>query len=294
MKSKTSQNRSLFKGRGPWLAALTAFWGGAAALLYAVELKNDNVSSRKPVNISSYQLTFIRPEGLTLFTGDVKAVHDKVVLFADQIRALEENREATASGHVKVIDHSEAITLTCGNLEYQDLMDLMTAHDHPVLTTLDEKNNPITVIGRQMEVDSVEKTVVINQNVQILHKEGTAEAQKATFYSSDDKFVLEDDPEVYTDNGLLSGRRITTNLGTDRSVFVEGMADAIFNPNGKPVTNNKEGKSLAKAQGTATPSATVTPAAGAVSFTPGAPDQPGAPAGTGPGQAPLRPGGPLW
>ncbi len=295
MKSKTSQNRNPFKGKKPWLAALTAFWGGSVALLHAVELKNDReVSSRKPVNISSYQLTFIRPQGLTLFTGDVKAVHDKVVLFADQIRALEENREATASGHVVVVDHGEGITLTCGNLEYQDLMDLMTAHDHPALTTLDEKGNPITVLGRQMEVDSVEKTVVINQNVQILHKEGTAEAQKATFYSADDKFVLEDEPKVYTDNGLLSGRRITTNLGADRSVFVEGMADAIFNPNGKPVTNNKEGLSLAKASGTATPSATVTPVADNDNSAAGTHGQSSAPVGTGPGQAPLRPGGPLW
>ena len=71
----------------------------------------------------------------------------------------------------------------------------------------------------------------------IHHPNGHAEAQKATFYSKEDKLILEDDPKVETDNAVLSGRRIVTNLGQDRNIMVEGMADAIFNPNGKPITN---------------------------------------------------------
>jgi lipopolysaccharide export system protein LptA len=235
------------------LAAFTVFMAAGAAL--AFELKSDDrqVSTHKPVNISSSQLMFDRPRRLTLFTGNVKAVHDKIVLQADKLDALEENREATADGHVQVVDLSQGITMTCGNLEYQDLMNLMTAHDHPLLTTLDEEGHPITVRGRQMEVDSDKKTVVINQNVQILHKEGRAEAQKATFLSKEDKFILEDEPKVYTDNGLLSGRRIVSEMGGDRGVMVEGMADAIFNPNGKPVTTLPERKSGALPGGPAGP-----------------------------------------
>jgi len=240
MKSRISANRSLFKHPGPVALLLLA---AAATFLYAYEIKNDKeVSARKPVNITSNDLTFDRPDGLTLFMGNVKAVHGETTLFADKIKALEDNQEATADGHVQTIDTQQGITMTCGNLEYQDLMDLMTAHDHPVLTTLDENGRPITALGRQMELDSVNKTVVIHQNVQILHKEGRAEAQLATFLSQEDKFILEEDPKAYTDNGLLSGRRITANIGTDRSLMVEGMADAIFNPNGKPVTTPAAGK----------------------------------------------------
>ena len=264
-------------------------------MAFAFEVKDDReVSSRKPVNISAHQLTFDRPRGLTLFTGNVKAVHDQVVLLADQIRALEENREATAAGHVEVVDHSQAITLTCGNLEYQDLMDLMTAHDHPLLTTLDEKGLPITVIGRQMEVDSVKKTVVINQNVQILHKEGRAESQKAIFLSKEDKFILEEDPKVYTDNGLLSGRRITTNLGEDRSMMVEGMADAVFNPNGKPVTTKAPGGPVTGVGAVGTPSAPTTPVANNPALGHNDSAQPGATPAAIPGQAPFQSGGQLW
>ncbi len=260
-----------------------------------MEVKEDrDVSSRKPVQISASQLTFDRPQGLTLFTGNVKALHDQVVLLADQIRALEENREATAVGHVEVVDHSQAITLTCGNLEYQDLMDLMTAHDHPLLTTLDENGQPITVLGRQMEVDSVKKTIIINQNVQILHKEGTAEAQRATFLSKEDKFILEEDPKVYTDNGLLSGRRITANMGEDRSLMVEGMADAIFNPNGKPVTAKTTGRPVTGARGAAVPVSSPTPVANDGSLGHNDSVQPSAAPSNLPGQSPLKPGGPLW
>jgi lipopolysaccharide export system protein LptA len=237
MKFKTSLNPNLFKIS---VLSIVAFLLVALpGLLKAYEIKNDKeVSSHKPVNITSDNLSFDRLRGLTLFTGDVKALHDKIVLIADMVKALEENKEATANGHIQVVDNSQGITLTCGNLEYQDLMELMTAHDHPILTTLDEKGNPITVLGRQMELDSVMKTVVINQNVQILHNDGHAESQKATFLSQEDKFILEDNPKVYTDNGLLSGRRIVSDIGADKDIMVEGMADAIFNPNGKPVTTS--------------------------------------------------------
>jgi lipopolysaccharide export system protein LptA len=247
--------KTVFPRTTSWFAFFTAFFG-AVVFLPAFEIKKDQqVSSKKPVSISSHQLTFNRPMGLTLFTGNVKATHDKIILLSDEIHAMEDNREATANGHVNVVDSSQGITLTCGNLEYQDLMNLMTAHDHPVLTTVDEGGHPITVTGRQMEVDSQKKTVVINQDVQIIHKEGHAEAQKATFLSQTDQFVLEDDPKVYTDNGLLSGRRIISNMGgSDRNVFVEGMADAIFNPNGKPVTTT-----TGKKTGSVGPNASATP-----------------------------------
>jgi len=290
---RTSQNPNPFNR--PGFLAFACLFVGAVALSFAMEVKEDrDVSSRKPVNISAAQLTFDKPQGLTLFTGNVKAIHDQVVLLADQIRALEENRQATAAGHVTVVDHSQAITLTCGNLEYQDLMDLMTAHDHPSLTTLDENGHPITVLGRQMEVDSVKKTVVINQNVQILHKEGRAESQKATFLSKQDKFILEEDPEVYTDNGLLSGRRITANMGEDRSIMVEGMADAIFNPNGKPVTAKAAGGPVTGTRGAVIPPSGPRPVANDGSLGHNDSVQPGATPGSLPGQSPLKPDGPLW
>ncbi len=213
---------------------------GAAAVGKAYDIKDTReVSSRKPVIITSVQLIFDRLKGLTLFKGKVKAVHDHVTLSADEIRAASENREATADGKVRVVDPTAALTMTCGNLEYLDLMNLMTAHDHPLLTSLDENGRPISILGRQMELDSQKKTVVIHQNVQLIHDDGKAEAQKATFLSREDKFILEEEPKLIMGNGELTGRRIVSNLGSNRSVFVEGMADAVFYPAGRPVPKGK-------------------------------------------------------
>lgn len=204
--------------------------------LLAYEIKDDReVSSRKPVNISSAgPLTYDRLGGLTVFKKNVKAVHGKVVLTSDEIRALTGNKEATAEGHVKVVDQSMGSTLTCGNLEYQDSLNTMTAHDHPLVTSLDESGRPITIMGRQMEMNSENKTVVIHQNVQIFHEDGKGEAQKATFLAKEDRFILEEDPSMTVPNGKLTGRRIVSNLGSDRGVIVEGMADAVFYPMGAP------------------------------------------------------------
>jgi lipopolysaccharide export system protein LptA len=212
----------------------------AAVPLLAFEIdKAQEVSSKKPVQISSDQLTFDRPRGMTLFTGNVKALHDRIILLTQKLQALEDNREASATGSVKVTDASQGITLTCGSLEYEDRMNLMAAHDHPILTTQDEKGKTIKVSGRQMELDSEKKTVTINQNVLIEHPEGKGESQRATFLSQSEQFILEDDPKFTTDNGVLTGRRIRANMGGDRGIVVEGMAEAYFNPNGKPVIPSK-------------------------------------------------------
>ncbi len=235
-----------------FLGALVAniVFVGFTNSVFAYDIKdNREVSSRKPVNISAVQLFFDRLKGLTLFKGGVKAVHDQVVLTANEVRAMSENREATADGKVKVVDPTTDLTVTCGNLEYQDLMSLMTAHDHPLLTSLDENGRPITAMGRQMELDSEKKTVVIHQNVQIFHDDGKAEAQKATFLSKEDKFILEEDPKLTMSNGQLSGRRIVSNLGSGRSILVEGMADGVFYPSGLPQTVKSDGKGLAPAKG---------------------------------------------
>ncbi len=218
-----------------FLAALLVLAGAGGLRAYEVD-DHHEVSGRKPVNISAFQLLFDRLKGLTLFKGNVKAIHGHVTLTSDEMRALSENREATAEGKVKVVDPTAALTMTCGNLEYEDMMNLMTAHDHPLLTSLDENGRPITVLGRQMELDSEKKTVVIHQNVQIIHDDGKAEAQKATYLSQEDKFILEEDPQMTVPNGKLSGRKIVSNLGAGKSVLVEGMADAVFYPSGMPVT----------------------------------------------------------
>ena len=244
--------------------SLACLWALAPlALGYEIQ-EHRTITPKKPVNISAEELNFDRLKSLTVFSGKVKAIHDKVTLNSDIMRAISDNRNATALGHVLVVDSSNGMTLTCGNLDYQDLMDLMTAHDHPLLTAEDEKGLPITVLGRQMVFDSVAKTVQINQDVSILHADGKAEAQKATYFSAEDKFVLEDDPKVQMTNGQMSGRRIVSNFGGDRSIICEGLAEADFYPQGKsasaaPVSGTSPAKPQANGVSSAPVSGTALP-----------------------------------
>ena len=223
------------------LTALVSFFAGLF-LARADEATSPakQVTRKNPVSISSSQLTFDKLKGLTLFKGKVKALHGTVVLTADEIRAFSDDNVATAKGHVKVVDKTQSVTLTCGNLEYQNMMEVMTAHDHPMLVSVDNKKKPVTILGRQMVIDSENKTFVVNQNVEILQAETNAEAQKATFFANDNKLILENDPRVYTSSAQITARRITTNLGEDKSFFAEGLADALFNPNGEPLPVTKK------------------------------------------------------
>jgi lipopolysaccharide export system protein LptA len=255
--------------------SLVCLWALAPmALGYEIQ-EHRTITPKKPVNISADQLNFDRLKSLTIFTGKVKAIHDKVTLNSDIMRAISDNRNATALGHVLVVDSSNGMTLTCGNLDYQDLMDLMTAHDHPLLTAQDEKGLPITVIGRQMVFDSVAKTVQINQDVSILHADGKAEAQKATYLSAEDKFVLEDDPKVEMTDGQMSGRRIVSNFGEDRSIICEGLAEADFYPQGKSASAPVSGTSPANPQGasaSSAPASGTSPSSPSKGTTPSAPE----------------------
>ncbi len=232
MKSRISMNpRNSNRVIAGVLACLWMVLAPGVILGYEIN-DHSHVSSKKPVRITANQLTFDRLNSLTLFKGYVVATHEKVKLRSDQLRAISDNREATALGHVKVVDSSSAMTLTCGNLEYLDLMSTMTAHDHPVLTAVDENGMPLTVKGRQIEMDSENKTVAVNQNVDFTSADGHAIAQKALYISREDKLILEGEPSITYQNGKISGRRITSHLGQDRSVFSEGMAEAVFSTDG--------------------------------------------------------------
>ena len=245
MRNIVNLKNSKINSRGILLAAALGVGLTPALWAYDIPVKKE-VSPKKPVEISAEQLTYDRLESLTLFKGEVRAVHDHVVLTADEIRAVSANREASAVGHVRVVDPTMGSTITCGSLEYLDLMNTMTAHDRPELTTVDSSGQPMTITGRQMEMDSKNKTVVIHQNVRILDNEGRAEAQKATYFSKEDKLVLEEDPEILMPNGELSGRRIVSGLGNDQSVLVEGMAEAVFYPKAQalPPDKNPSGPTL--------------------------------------------------
>ncbi len=233
--------------------------GGSApatekALLDGDRLKS--ISPEKPVNITSDQLSFDKLNGLTLFNGAVKVTHDQVILNSDQVEASSNNRVATALGHVRVNDLKSNMHLTCGNLDYHDLMDQITAHDHPVIDTLDENGLPMTIRSRQMELYTQQKKVVAHQDVEILHDTGRSEAQLATYDGKTDQVILEENPMVFTPQGVLAGRRITTNLSGDHRVIVEGMAEAEFYSSPQPVPTKPPGAGtsspLPSGMGTAT------------------------------------------
>ena len=149
------------------------------------------ISGGKPVNISSNQLKFDRVNGLTLFSGDVKVLHDGLVMNSDLLQASEGNRMASALGNVKVDDLKSNLHLSCGNLDYNDLMSQITAHDHPVLSTVDETGLPVTILSRQMELYEQEKKVIAHQDVEILRDASRSESQLATFdVPKSDQLVL--------------------------------------------------------------------------------------------------------
>jgi lipopolysaccharide export system protein LptA len=145
-------------------------------------------------------------------------------------------------------------------------MDQITAHDHPVLDTVDENGMPLTIRSRQMELYAQQKKVVAHQDVEILHDGGRSEAQLATFDAKTNQLVLEENPRIFMPQGVIAGRRITTTLTGDHRFIVEGMAEAEFYSQPQAIPSKPSGN------GTSTPlgpgmGVTSNPTSGAASGT---------------------------
>jgi len=236
---------------------------GGFVLAAPVELpKFGDVSVRQPVEIRSRELLFERGDGMTKFSGDVQAIHGSMLLRADEIWATSGNRQATAEGHVSAIDNSMAATLTCGHLEYRDLMGIITAHDDPLLTSVDDKGNPVTLVSRQMEFYSEQKKAVANQSVVMTSLEGYARAQKATLLQDRGEIFLEGEPHVFTTQGDFSGRLLKMDL-KENKFEADGSVEVNFYPtplSQAPAPSSAEPTGGRKRSGSPSPSQT--PSAG--------------------------------
>jgi lipopolysaccharide export system protein LptA len=188
-----------------------------------------DISPRNPVEIRSRELTFERGSGLTRFSGDVLVTHGNLRMQADEVRAASGNRQATAEGHVTAVDAGMAATLTCGHLEYRDLMQVITAHDSPMLTSVDDNLRPVSLTSRQMEFYSDRKEAVAHQDVVMTSSEGYAVAGKATLLQEKGEVLLEGEPRVFTTQGDFSGRRLKLNMRENR-YEAEGGVEVNFYP----------------------------------------------------------------
>lgn len=213
--------------RGWTLAVLAAAGTGLAAV--ASSPPKIEITPKKPVEIRSRELTFERGSGLTRFTGDVVVTHGSLRLKADEVRATSGNRQATAEGRVQAVDESMAATLTCGHLEYRDLMGVITAHDDPTLTSVDDELRPVTLTSRQMEFYSERKEAVARQGVVVTSSDGYAVADQATLLQDKGEILLEGEPRVFTTRGDFSGRRLRLSMRENR-YEAEGGVEVNFYP----------------------------------------------------------------
>jgi lipopolysaccharide export system protein LptA len=189
-----------------------------------------NVNVHKPLKIFSNELTYQRSIGLTTFKGHVRVWHDSISLKSDELRTISQNQEATAEGHVTMIDRSSSVTLRCGVLSYLDKMQSCVAYDQPVLNTVDQHNRPLTMYARQMKFYSKTDQAVANQNVTIVDPIGVAKAQKAIYFKKENKIFLTGDPVVRNIQGKFAARHIVAYLGHNERVILDQFVHVDFYP----------------------------------------------------------------
>ena len=74
--------------------------------------------------------------------------------------------------------------------------------------------------------DRIEK-IIATGNVRINQEDSVGTSQKATFFPEEKKIIMEEDPQLRKSSDMVSGKKITLFLGSDK-VFCESCSATIF------------------------------------------------------------------
>jgi lipopolysaccharide export system protein LptA len=158
---------------------LVMFWAGSAPAEGAAPQKPEG---EVPLRITAARLEADQIEGIIVFTGQVKAVHGDVTLYADQLRVYFKPKPETPKGAAK-----------------------------PPQEKVEQ--SPLGDLGAE-KIDRI----VAKGNVRMVQEDRVATGTEAIYYKDRDEVVLTGNPQVWRAENTLKGERIIFNLKTNKAL----------------------------------------------------------------------------
>lgn len=198
------------------------------------EMRNGVTLRRGSMKLTSQFGQYFSDEKKAVFLGDVVVVDSTSTTRCDVLTYYEADERSIAVGRVQVSDMEKAITIFGDSLQHFDRIKYTIVPINPRLvqidTTSDGTVDTLVVVSKLMEAfrEPTERFVATD-SVLMVRTDLAARCERATFYTREDRILLERQPVVWYGQNQVTGDTMTVTLENRKlkSVLVRGRAMAI-------------------------------------------------------------------
>jgi lipopolysaccharide export system protein LptA len=198
------------------------------------EMRHGVTMRRGSLRLTSTSGQYFSDERKAVFVGDVVVVDSTSTTRCDALTYFEADERSIAVGRVQVADTKSAITIFGDSLVHFDKIKYTHVPKNPRLvqidTTADGVPDTLVVVSRLMEAfrEPTERFVATD-SVLLVGTDLAARCARATFYTKEDRILLERQPVVWYGSNQVTGDTMTITLENRKlkSVLVRGRAMAI-------------------------------------------------------------------
>lgn len=168
------------------------------------------------------------------FTGDVVVADSASTTVSDVFTYFEDDEHSIAVGRVRVMNPEQAVTIYGDSLVHFDQLHYTVIPKNPrfvqIDTTADGAIDTLVVVSKFMEAfRDPSGRFIATDSVTIVRTDLAAQCRRATFYTKQDRIILEREPIVWYRESQVTGDSMVVTLEDRRlrSVYVRGRAMAI-------------------------------------------------------------------
>lgn len=198
------------------------------------EMRKGVTLRRGAMRLTSESGQYFSDEKKAVFIGDVVVVDSTTTTRCEQLTYFEKDERSIAVGRVQVSNTENAVTIFGDSLQHFDKIRYTIVPKNPRLvqidTTSDGTVDTLVVVSTLMEVfrDPTERFIATD-SVLMVRTDLAARCGWATFYTKEDRIVLERQPVVWYGQNQVTGDTMIVTLEDRKlkSVLVRGRAMAI-------------------------------------------------------------------
>ncbi|MGH2568619.1 MAG: OstA-like protein [Bacteroidota bacterium] len=206
------------------------YWGNDKR----AEMRRGVTLRRGSMVLTSREGEYFSEEKRAYFSGDVIAADSASTTLSDALTYFESDERSIAVGNVRVLNPGNAVTVYGDSLVHFDKIKYTIVPKNPRLvqvdTTADGTIDTLLVVSKLMEAyrDPADRFIATD-SVLLVRTDLAARCERATFYTKQDRIILERQPVVWYGQNQVTGDSMVVTLRDRKlnSVYVRGRAMAV-------------------------------------------------------------------
>lgn len=179
-----------------------------------------------PMTITSDHALWDKEKGITILTGNVKAIKEEDNIYAKKMEIWGDfNNIEKIIGHedIIIVNKKDQVKITGNYFEYHKKKDYIFIIGKPKLIAEEDK---LEVTSQKMEKYFKENLSIAMGEVVIVKEDTKATGELLNFFEKEEKAILTGNPKLIKKNNIFSGERIIFYTGEDK-VEIRGNVKSI-------------------------------------------------------------------